>query len=438
MLVKRRTHERHDALTGLINRAEFGARLHRVLCQVHREMGEHALLYIDLDQFKLVNDVSGHAVGDMFLKNVAQLIASTLRSTDTLSRLGGDEFGILLENCGVEQAQRIAQKICERIENFRFVHEGQRFRTGASIGLVPVDQRWPTTSAILQASDTACYAAKEAGGNRVYVWFASDLALQARNGEMQWTSRIEQALDDNQFVLYAQRIQALEQPISPCKGIHAEVLLRMLGPDGDVILPSAFLPAAERFHLASRIDKWVLKEVLAWMRRQVPQVLVEKLHVNLSGQSVGDKVFHRWAIDLLKDAGPEMCSRLCLEITETAAITNMQDASAFIAQVKSLGLGVALDDFGAGASSFIYLKTLSVDSLKIDGEFVKTVVHDSLNEVAVRCFVNVAKVVQLYTVAEFVESEEVFLHLRNLGVDYVQGYFVHRPEPLDNLHPKFH
>lgn len=435
--MKRRTHEQHDALTGLINRAEFGARLRRVLCQVHRELSEHALLYIDLDQFKLVNDVSGHAVGDMFLKKVAQLIASTLRGTDTLSRLGGDEFGILLEDCGVEQAQRVAQKICECIENFRFIHEGQRFRTGTSIGLVPLDRRWSTTSAILQASDTACYAAKEAGGNRVYVWLASDLALQARNGEMQWTSRIEQALDDSQFVLYAQRIQALAHT-SASGGIHAEVLLRMLGPDGVLIPPGVFLPAAERFHLASRIDKWVLKEVIAWMRGQLQHVVVDKLNVNLSGQSVGDKLFHQWAIELLMEAGPEICSRLCLEITETAAITNMQNASAFIAQVKSLGLSVALDDFGAGASSFSYLKTLSVDCLKIDGEFIKTVVHDPLNEVAVQCFVNVAKVVRLHTVAEFVESEEVFLHLRNLGVDYVQGYFIHRPEPLANLCLQLH
>jgi len=418
----------HDALTGLVNRAEFETRLSRVLNKAHEDRSEHALLFIDLDQFKLVNDACGHSVGDQLLQQVSKLLGETVRARDTLARLGGDEFAVILEQCSADQAQRVAQQICERMDDFRFMHDERRFRIGASIGLVPVDSRWTTTVAVIQAADISCYAAKEAGRNRVHAWFDTDLAMRARHGEMQWAARLEQALDDNRFVLYAQRIEALDDQHH---GLHAEVLLRMIDGDGSVVPPGAFLPAAERFHFASRIDRWVLRHAIAALRSLADLSSVETLCVNLSGQSIGDRAFHRQAIDTLTEAGSDVCARLCLEITETAAVTNMGDASVFIDQVRALGVRIALDDFGAGASSFGYLKNLNVDLLKIDGQFIRNLIDDPLDDAAVRCFVDVARVVGVKTVAEFVDRPEVLARVREIGVDFAQGFLLHRPEPIE-------
>ncbi len=420
----------HDALTGLVNRAEFEARLGRLLQAAQDDGGEHALMYIDLDQFKLVNDACGHAVGDQLLQQMSRMLADSVRARDTLARLGGDEFAILMERCTVDQAQRVAQKICDRMDDFRFVHEERRFRIGTSIGLVPVDRRWQTTAAIQQAADTSCYAAKEAGRNRVHTWFDTDVAMRERQFEMQWTTRIEHALDEDGFVLFAQRIIALK---TPARGLHAEVLLRMRQAGGPPVAPGAFLPAAERFHLASRIDRWVLKNVVEWMAALAEPSRIERLSVNLSGQSVGDRSFHRWALELLASAGPQLCGALCLEITETAAVTNLADAAVFIDQVRACGVKVALDDFGAGAASFGYLKMLRVDTLKIDGQFVRDLVDDPLDEVAVRCFADVAKVMGLTTVAEFVDKPAVLARLQAMDVDYAQGYLLHEPAPIGEL-----
>lgn len=420
----------HDALTGLVNRAEFEARMLRVLRRAHDDQSTHALLYLDLDQFKLVNDSCGHAVGDQLLQHVSKLLGENVRASDTLARLGGDEFAIILEHCTAEQANVVAQKICDRMDNFRFVHYDRRFRIGTSIGLVVIDKRWDSTAAIQQAADTSCYAAKEAGRNRVHAWFDTDVAMRARHLEMQWTSRIERALDDDGFVLFAQRIQCLKKEQ---RGVHAEVLLRMKNGDGTFAQPGAFLPAAERFHLASRVDRWVLRQSVAWLKTLPAIGLIDMLSVNLSGQSVGDRAFHTWANEMLAEAGSEVCARLCLEITETATVTNMADAAIFIGAVRKAGVRVALDDFGAGASSFGYLKTLSVDYLKIDGQFIRDLIDDPLDDVAVRCFADVAKVVGVKTVAEFVEQPAVLERLRVIGVDYAQGYLIHRPEPIDIL-----
>jgi diguanylate cyclase (GGDEF)-like protein/PAS domain S-box-containing protein len=423
----------HDALTGLVNRTEFEARMGRLLKASQDAGGEHALLYIDLDQFKLVNDACGHAVGDQLLQQMARMLTDSVRTRDTVARLGGDEFAILMERCTVAQAQRVAQKLCDRMDDFRFVHEDRRFRIGMSIGLVPVDSRWEATAAIQQAADTACYAAKEAGRNRVHTWFDTDVAMRERQFEMQWTTRIEHALDEDGFVLYAQRLTPLRDPAPTDRGVHAEVLLRMRQGDGALAAPGAFLPAAERFHLASRIDRWVLRHVVDWMGALPDPARIELLSVNLSGQSVGDKAFHRWALDLLARAGPTLCRALCLEITETAAVTNIADAAVFIDQVREFGVKVALDDFGAGAASFGYLKTLRVDTLKIDGQFVRDLVDDPLDEVAVRCFADVAKVMGLTTVAEFVDKPAVLERLLAMGVDFAQGYLLHEPAPIDEL-----
>ncbi len=420
----------HDLLTGLVNRAEFETRLLRVLRKAHEDGTEHALLYIDLDQFKLVNDACGHAVGDQLLQQVGRLLGEAVRARDTLARLGGDEFAIILEHCTADQALQVAQKICDRMDDYRFTHDDRRFRIGASIGLVPVDKRWSGTAAIQQAADTSCYAAKEAGRNRVHAWFDTDLAMRARHSEMKWTTRIEQALDNDGFALFAQRIQALR---GGEQGLHAEVLLRMKNDDGTYVPPGVFLPAAERFHLVSRVDRWVLRQVLEWMGALPSLDAISMLSVNLSGQSVGDRAFHNWAKETLGEASAAVRSRLCLEITETAAVTNAADAAIFIEAVRAEGVKVALDDFGAGASSFGYLKTLPVDFLKIDGQFIRDLNVDPLDAAAVRCFVEVAKVVGMQTVAEFVEQPAVLDSLREMGVDYAQGYLIHRPEPIGRL-----
>jgi diguanylate cyclase (GGDEF)-like protein/PAS domain S-box-containing protein len=420
----------HDALTGLVNRAEFEVRLRRLLHRAASDGSMNTLLYIDLDQFKLVNDTCGHAVGDQLLVQVSRLLGEIVRGSDTLARLGGDEFAIILEHCDEAPAMRLAQRICGRMDDFRFTHDDRRFRIGASIGLVPVDDRWSGTAAIIQAADASCYAAKEAGRNRVHAWFETDGAMRARHGEMQWATRLEQALDEDRFVLFAQRIHPLRGDV---EGVHAEILLRLTAEDGALTAPGAFLPAAERFHLASRIDRWVLRNVLRWMDAAASLESVRTLSVNLSGQSVGDRAFHRWAMEQLAQAGPTICGKLCVEITETAAVTNLADATLFIERMHELQVRVALDDFGAGASSFGYLKNMPVDVLKIDGQFIRNVVTDRLDEAAVRCFAQVAKVVDVRTVAEFVDQPAVLKRLQQLGIDFAQGYLLHRPAPIDEL-----
>ncbi len=420
----------HDALTGLVNRAEFETRLRRTLDKAHEERSEHALLYIDLDQFKLVNDACGHSVGDQLLQQVAKLLRDSVRARDTLARMGGDEFAVILEHCTADQAQRVSQQICDRMEVFRFLHDERRFRIGTSIGLVPLDNRWASTAAALQAADISCYAAKEAGRNRVHVWFDTDQAMRTRHGEMQWATRLEQALDENRFVLYAQKIEPLGAGPT---GWHAEVLVRLRDTDGSLIPPGAFLPAAERFHMATRIDRWVLRHAVRQVQALPDLAALDTLCINLSGQSVGDRAFHRHALDALADAGPEVCRRICLEITETAAVTNLADAAVFIEQARALGIRIALDDFGAGASSFGYLKTLKVDLIKIDGSFIRNLIDDPLDDAAVRCFVDVARVVGVRTVAEFVDRPEVLQRVREIGIDYAQGFLLHKPEAIENL-----
>jgi EAL domain-containing protein (putative c-di-GMP-specific phosphodiesterase class I) len=268
----------------------------------------------------------------------------------------------------------------------------------------------------------------------VYLWSDTDKAMNARYGEMKWASRLAEALDENRFVLFAQRIQSLHAaPGAKPPGIHAEVLLRKVGRDKTLSLPGAFLPAAERFHMVSRIDRWVLDHAIAWMAAAPALETIDLLAVNISGQSVGDAAFQLWAINRLAQAGPRICHRLCLELTETAVVTNLADAAHFIKQVREIGVRVALDDFGAGASSFGYLKSLPVDFLKIDGQFVRDLISDPLDQVAVRSFTDVAAVAGLRTIAEFVDNQAVMDKLRTMGVDYAQGYLIHKPAPIDEL-----
>lgn len=420
----------HDALTGLLNRSEFEMQVQRILDTPNATAGSHSLLCIDLDQFKIVNDTCGHAAGDMLLQKVAALLQETVRSDDEIARLGGDEFAVLLENCSSSEAEAIAQQICDRLNDFRFIHDGMRFRVGCSIGLVAIDSRWYTATAIMHAADTACYAAKDGGRNRVHMWFEDDHAIHARQVETRWATRLEAALDEGSFQLFGQRILPI---VDTGGGHYIEVLLRLPDSDGTLRLPGAFLPAAERFHFATRIDRFVLKHVITLLGAQPDLSEIDTICVNVSGHSIGDRDFQKAVIAKLTNAGACVCRRICLEITETAAINHMSDAVGFIEKLHSLGVRIALDDFGAGAASFGYLKSLKIDILKIDGQFVKNMADDQLDEAAVRCFIDVGRIRGLKVVAEGVETEDAFARLKELGAHYAQGYLFHMPEPLENL-----
>jgi diguanylate cyclase (GGDEF)-like protein/PAS domain S-box-containing protein len=422
-----RWHASHDGLTGLVNRLEFGQRLTRALERARRDGSQHALLAFDLDRFKLVNDHCGHAAGDEVLREVARRLEAGVRSRDTVARLGGDEFAALLENCSLDEAQRVAQKLCDAMDQYRYVHGEQRFRIGTSIGVAPLDARWPDADAALQAADACCMTAKERGRNRVQLWSADDVALRAHQAEHRWATRLQQALDEERFELDLQRVL-------PAQGeddgrLRGELLLRLREPDGSRVLPGAFMPAAERFHLAPRLDRWVLRQAVGLLQRSVGGEIAS-LSVNVSALTLQDAAYHQEARSLLSALPPGRAAALCLEITETAVITQLDEAARFIQQMQALGVRIALDDFGAGASSFSYLKQLPVDLLKIDGQFVRALVSDPLDQVAVRSFVDAARTLGLTTVAECVETPEVLLELVRLGVGEVQGNLLHRPQPL--------
>ncbi len=419
----------HDQLTGLINRSEFERRIGSIYDKIQDGDPEAALLFIDLDRFKIINDSCGHAVGDQLLVNISELMQGVIRANDTLARLGGDEFAAVIENCSAETAMTIAEKICAAVSGFLLVHDAKQYRVGASIGVSTIKQSSASVSTILQEADAACYAAKEAGRNRVHVWQHNDKAIKARLGQTSWVARIEQALEEDGFVLYAQRILPFGQESDK---VHVELLLRMLDEHGGIILPSAFLPASERFNLATRIDRWVLSHALECMastgagRHSI-------VSVNVSGQSVGDRSFHRFALELLNSTSEELRHSLCLEITETAVISNMAEAIEFIGAVRQLGVMIALDDFGAGSSSFSYLKSFSVDFLKIDGQFTQGLMKHPIDEASIRCFVDMARILGIQTVAEFVSDEKIAERLQAMGVDLAQGYFYHVPEPAADL-----
>ena len=356
-----------------------------------------------------------------------------VRKGDVVARLGGDEFAMLLHSCNAGAAVSVAKKICAGFTEFRYVDREHRMVVGASIGVAMVSGHWADPAALMQAADASCYSAKQTGRNRVVAFSDDAVAILQRAGESQWARRIELALEEDLFILHAQKIVPLH---SRGLEVKLELLLRMVDTDGALISPAAFIPSAERFHLMSRVDRWVIRRAIAWLEGLLGCGVAPPVAVNLSGQSVGDRTFHRWALEELARAGPAVCNRLILEVTETAVVTNLADAAAFMGQVRELGVKTALDDFGAGSSSFGYLKKLPLDYLKIDGQFILKVLTDPLDAAAVRCFVDVARVAGLKTVAEFVESAEIMHHLAELGVDLAQGYHVHRPAPLPLTWPE--
>ncbi|WP_143021701.1 bifunctional diguanylate cyclase/phosphodiesterase [Nitrosospira sp. Nsp18] len=414
----------HDALTGLLNRREFERRVEHALLTGKQDSKQHTLLYLDLDQFKIVNDTSGHVAGDELLRQLTGILQAKLRKSDTLARLGGDEFGVLLESCPTEAAFRVAELLRKTVREFRFVWEEKMFQLGLSVGLVTFSDGKETLGDVLRMADAACYLAKDKGRNRVQIYSPEDTGLALRHGEMGWVVRIQKALEENRFVLYSQKILGLN---SLEDGDHYELLLRMQGEDGTLIPPMAFIPAAERYGLMPQLDRWVVTTAFSqYEGRHPPGTSVGTCSINLSGASVCDENFYEFVIEqfALYKVPPE---GICFEITETSAIANLTQAVILMGKLKKIGCRFSLDDFGSGMSSFTYLKRLPVDYLKIDGGFVKGMVDDPIDKAMVEAINSIGHVMHIKTIAEFVENSAILDLLRRMGVDYAQGYGIEKP-----------
>jgi len=419
----------HDALTGLLNRREFEVRLQRAIRSAGAEQRHHVLLYLDLDEFKVVNDTCGHLVGDEMLKQTTGLLRSRVRRSDVLARLGGDEFGILLEDCPLDHARQIAEEMRRTVRELRFCWRDQIFEVGVSIGLVSINAD-SDLGQLMSAADAACYVAKDRGRNCVHEYEMDDTLVAERQGEMQWIHRIHRALEDRRFRLFYQTIQPLGGE-DPSHEILCEIFLRMLDHAGEIIEPTAFIAAAERYHLMASLDRWVLKTALGALAEAQRS---EESHpvlfaVNVSGQSIGEAGFLAYVVEQLEKSCVD-ARRLCFEITETAAISKLDSAIRFISVLKNKGCRFILDDFGSGLSSFAYLRDLEVDFLKIDGKFVQNMMEDRVKRAMVESIHQIGHVMGLRTIAEWVENRPTLEALQDLGVDYAQGYFLCRPQPL--------
>ncbi len=419
----------HDSLTGLLNRRQFENELTRIVAHANQHHSHHVLCFIDIDQFKIVNDTCGHMAGDELLRQVSNLIRDKLRNRDTLARPGGDEFLILLENASLAQGERVVQMIMKDLQQFRFQWEDHNFAVEISAGLAVIDRHTSSAIGAMQDVDTACYTAKDAGRNRIHIYNDNDEQQLIRKGYIQWASEIHHALDDNSFLLFVQPIV----PLQKHQSTGYEVLLRLRSESGDLVAPGAFLPAAERYNIAPQIDRWVIQNTLQWMTKNSDQLdHIDSLAINLSGQSLGDDALLGYIIRTI-ERGEVPTHKIKFEITETAAIANLKDAQIFIRSLKNLGCRFALDDFGSGLSSFAYLKNLPVDLLKIDGMFVRNIISDPIDEAMVRSINEVGHIMGMETIAEFVETDEIMERLRQLGVDYAQGYAISRPQPIDTI-----
>jgi diguanylate cyclase (GGDEF)-like protein len=421
----------HDSLTALPNREYFHRRLSEVLVDPAVRSGQQAVMYIDLDQFKIVNDTCGHSAGDQLLRQLAHLLQTTLRKDDLLARLGGDEFGVLLLDCDEEQACEVAEKLRETVAGFRFFWDSRIFTVGASIGVVPIGGDSIPLATVLSAADAACYAAKDAGRNQVQVYRPENEELRQRRTEMSWVNRITHALDEGRFRLRYQPIVALPSNESALE--HIEMLVSMVDESGASIGPDAFIPAAERYNLMPAIDRWVIDKALRFLGN-----LSDGTHrlrtccINLSGSSLTDEHLLQYILGKLVEysVSPRL---VCFEITETATIANMNRALRLISELRARGCRFALDDFGTGLASFAYLKHLPVDFVKIDGSFVKDIVRDPVNLAIVKATNEIGHSLGIKTIAEYVEDTETLEALRALGVDYGQGFGIARPKPLDSF-----
>ena len=424
----------HDMLTGLANRREFESRLEHALGRLSHQRGEHSLMFLDLDQFKVVNDTCGHAAGDQLLRQTSALLQESIGADALLARLGGDEFGVLLRNCDAKSAAETAERLRLTVQELSFVWNGCVFNVSVSVGLVHVSEA-DTVEETLKAADMACYMAKEKGRNRVQVYHPSDTELVQRVGEMGWVQRIRNGLEEQRFCLFAQKIRALKDGAADHSGV--ELLIRLRDEDGQLVLPGCFMPAAERYGLMPLIDRWVVKNAFGLLASRLASPgssCPSSCAINLSGATFGDDDF----VDYVRRqfeihrVPPE---RICFEVTETNAIANIANARRFIQALKQLGCRFSLDDFGTGMSSFAYLKHLPVDYIKIDGSFVREMLNSDTDRAMVEMIVHMAKVMGKGAVAECVESDEILRTLREIGVDYAQGHAIGRPEPFERAYP---
>lgn len=418
----------HDSLTGLINRREFERRLANALDTARVDGRGHVLLYLDLDQFKVVNDSCGHVAGDQLLKQLPRLFNQQIRRHDTVARLGGDEFGLLLEDCDLSSATLLAEKLRNVVNDFRFCWDSKCFTIGVSIGIVTITELNENIDELLSMADAACYAAKDNGRNLVHIYDAEDQQLLQQRGQMQWITRLTSALEQEQFSLFLQPIVATNDADSPPD--YFEALIRFRDQDGKLYLPGAFLPAAERYGKIVDIDRWVVQHALKWLAKRENRD--RYLSVNLSGRSLTDESLTTEIKKMVKRSSIAP-GHLCFEITETAAIASYDIAVNFMHELKSVGCRFALDDFGSGLSSFSYLKNLPVDILKIDGSFVRTIDENPLDLAMVRSINEIGHLLGMKTVAEYVESDAILKRLQAIGVDYVQGYAIGKPFPMDEL-----
>ncbi len=431
-LARRLRHQAlHDPLTGLANRRSFELALAALLRSARAEGRRHALCYLDLDHFKVVNDSCGHAAGDDLLRRLPALLAPQVRAGDTLARLGGDEFGILLQDCTLEQAARIAGALRDAIRDFRFAWQYRSFALGASIGVVEINAASQGAVSVLGAADAACYVAKDQGPNHVHSSGPHDLAIARRRGELRWVARLKVAIEESQFRLHFMSIA----PLAGGPPSHHELLLRLAGARGELVLPGVFLPAAERYQLMPLIDRWVIARAAARLGAAVarqPGLARQRFGINLSGESLRDPQLLEFVRDALaRHALP--ASMLYFELTETAAVANLGVAAALMRGLRELGCTLALDDFGSGMSSFTYLKHLPVDLLKIDGSFIRDVLHNPVDQAIVRAVLAVGAQVGIPAVAEYVETGAIRDYLRAAGVHYGQGYAIARPAPLEEF-----
>ena len=418
----------HDSLTGLINRREFERRVQKVVTANGAAQARHALCYIDLDQFKVINDTCGHVAGDELLRQIGALLKQTVRKRDTVARFGGDEFTVLMEDCPPENAMQVANSLLEAVREFQFGWKEYNFKLGVSIGIVGIDSSVRSLTQIFRDADLACYTAKDHGRDQVHFYHAKDSDIIERHGEMQWVSRINKALDEDCFCLYAQPIVCLSNAHK-----HYELLIRMIDEQGKIIPPERFLPAAERYDLIVKLDHWIIKHAFSLLAKHPELTRASTLYaINLSGPSLAAPATLELILELLEryrlDGG-----NICFEITETSAISNLSAAIRFIARLKALGCRFSLDDFGAGLSSFAYLKNLPVNYLKIDGMFIKGIANKPVDFAMVKSINEIGQVMGMQTIAEFVENESIKSKVAEIGINYAQGYGIGKPRALTEL-----
>jgi len=422
----------HDALTGLVNRVEFERRLEAALASARGEGVGHVVSYLDLDRFKLVNDSSGHIAGDNLLREIAALLKQRVRDSDTVARVGGDEFAMLLAGCPLDKARQIADDVCQAVAEHKFAWQDRVFDIGVSIGLVEVGKDSASAEGVLSAADSACYVAKQQGRGRIHVYSARDEVLARERGEIQWLQRLQHALKENEFELYVQPIVALAGRAQA--GPAAEILLRMRDESGASILPVHFLGSAERYQLMSHIDRWVVQAALTAIAGGAPHLPAGRsCGINLSAQTLGDDDFLEFVVDVLDHTGVAP-DKICFEVRESAVASQLDQAQRFINVLHGIGCRFALDNFGSGIGSFANLKNLSLDYLKIDGTYTHDVENEGLNREMVAAMVKLARTLDFRVVAEQVEDQASFEALRALGVDFVQGYVVEKPRPLQSVH----